>query len=63
MELNVPITEYARTSSEILFIFVTKAFKFINSSNEKNSSEIGGPKGLDPTRYGDWERKGRAIDF
>ena len=26
-------------------------------------SEIGGPKGLEPTRYGDWERKGRAIDF
>ncbi len=25
--------------------------------------EIGGPKGPDPTRYGDWERKGRAIDF
>jgi O-antigen ligase len=25
--------------------------------------ETGGPKGLDPTRYGDWERKGRAIDF
>jgi hypothetical protein len=25
--------------------------------------EIGGPKGLDPTRYGDWEKKGRCIDF
>jgi len=25
--------------------------------------EIGGPKGLEPTRYGDWERKGRAVDF
>lgn len=25
--------------------------------------EFGGPKGLEPTRYGDWERKGRAIDF
>lgn len=27
------------------------------------SEEIGGPKGLEPTRYGDWERKGRCIDF
>jgi hypothetical protein len=26
-------------------------------------SEIGGPKGLDPTRYGDWERDGRCVDF
>jgi len=25
--------------------------------------EIGGPKGLEPTRYGDWERAGRCIDF
>ncbi|MBL4690661.1 MAG: DUF1674 domain-containing protein [Rhodospirillales bacterium] len=24
---------------------------------------MGGPKGLEPTRYGDWERKGRAVDF
>jgi hypothetical protein len=25
--------------------------------------ELGGPKGLEPTRYGDWERKGLAVDF
>jgi hypothetical protein len=25
--------------------------------------EQGGPAGLEPTRYGDWERKGRAVDF
>lgn len=25
--------------------------------------ETGGPEGPDPTRYGDWERKGRCIDF
>ncbi len=25
--------------------------------------EIGGPKGPDPTRYGDWELNGRCIDF
>jgi hypothetical protein len=25
--------------------------------------EIGGPEGPDPTRYGDWERDGRCIDF
>ena len=26
-------------------------------------AEIGGPKGPEPTRYGDWEKKGRCIDF
>ncbi len=25
--------------------------------------EIGGPKGLEPTRYGDWEINGRCSDF
>jgi len=25
--------------------------------------EFGGPKGLEPTRYGDWEKQGRCIDF
>ena len=26
-------------------------------------AEVAGPAGLDPTRYGDWERAGRCIDF
>jgi len=25
--------------------------------------EIGGPAGPEPTRFGDWERKGRVSDF
>jgi hypothetical protein len=25
--------------------------------------EHGGPKGAEPTRFGDWERKGIAVDF
>lgn len=25
--------------------------------------EIGGRDGLEPTRYGDWEKNGRCIDF
>jgi hypothetical protein len=27
------------------------------------ASEIGGPKGPEPTRFGDWEQKGRCSDF
>lgn len=26
-------------------------------------NEIGGPTGPEPTRYGDWEKCGRCIDF
>ena len=25
--------------------------------------EIGGPEGPEPTRYGDWQYKGRVTDF
>ncbi len=32
-------------------------------ASEPDLKEIGGPKGPEPTRYGDWENKGRAIDF
>ena len=30
---------------------------------EGKVGETGGPKGPEPTRYGDWEKKGRCIDF
>lgn len=29
----------------------------------KQTGEIGGPRGPEPTRYGDWEQKGRCSDF
>ncbi|XP_021184098.3 succinate dehydrogenase assembly factor 4, mitochondrial [Helicoverpa armigera] len=28
-----------------------------------HTGEVGGPRGPEPTRYGDWERKGRCSDF
>ncbi|XP_032529852.1 succinate dehydrogenase assembly factor 4, mitochondrial-like [Danaus plexippus] len=28
-----------------------------------HTGEVGGPRGPEPTRYGDWERKGRVTDF
>lgn len=42
-----------------------------NSKNAADSAsgvadgtrEIGGPKGPEPTRYGDWEQNGRCTDF
>jgi hypothetical protein len=37
------------------------------SANDPNASprprELGGPTGPEPTRFGDWEKKGRCIDF
>jgi hypothetical protein len=33
------------------------------SSKTARPEEIGGPKGPEPTRYGDWERNGICVDF
>jgi len=32
-------------------------------SEAEKPKEIGGREGPDPTRYGDWEKAGRCIDF
>ncbi len=37
--------------------------KLEQEPSEARPKEIGGPKGLEPTRYGDWEKRGRCIDF
>jgi hypothetical protein len=34
-----------------------------DKSEPPRPREIGGPKGPEPTRYGDWEVGGRCIDF
>lgn len=31
--------------------------------DDASNKELGGRGGLDPTRYGDWEKAGRCIDF
>ena len=31
--------------------------------NVEMPPEVNGPKGPEPTRYGDWEQKGRCTDF
>ena len=31
--------------------------------DDEMPSEMNGPKGPEPTRYGDWEQKGRCTDF
>jgi hypothetical protein len=33
------------------------------AAEHPSPTEVQGPKGPEPTRYGDWERKGIASDF
>ena len=35
----------------------------VESNAIPQQAEIGGRDGPDPTRYGDWEKNGRCIDF
>lgn len=45
----------------------SKVSPMVGTAKVKNidadRSEIGGPKGPEPTRYGDWEVNGRCSDF
>lgn len=42
---------------------VAQADKTAGENGASDTLETGGPTGPEPTRYGDWERKGRCIDF
>ena len=37
--------------------------KELAEAEEARAREVGGPSGAEPTRFGDWERKGLAVDF
>ena len=32
-------------------------------NKDRENTEKGGPQGPEPTRYGDWERGGKCVDF
>jgi hypothetical protein len=40
-----------------------EARRQVEAAAAEAAGEQGGPRGLEPTRFGDWERKGIAVDF
>lgn len=46
-----------------IFPNTTPVIQQLRTQLNPSPTELGGPQGLEPTRYGDWERKGRCIDF
>jgi len=54
-----PISKAAKRALEEANIRRTEQQK----ASKPATKEAGGPKGIEPTRYGDWERKGIASDF
>ena len=55
---NKPLTPAARRALE-----EAEARRVAAQAAGELAPEHGGPKGLEPTRFGDWERKGIASDF
>ena len=53
----------ARRKAELVAEDAARAAHVVNLGADGKPVEIGGPKGLEPTRYGDWEKAGRCIDF
>jgi hypothetical protein len=52
-----PLTEAARRA------LLEAAERRAAEASEALPVEHGGPRGPEPTRYGDWEKKGLAVDF
>ena len=42
---------------------ITKEKKEFEGEKNPETGEVGGPKGKEPTRFGDWEKNGRISDF
>ncbi|MBL0948017.1 DUF1674 domain-containing protein [Brevundimonas sp.] len=55
---NRPLTAIERRALE-----EAAARQAATRAAETSGEEVGGPRGPEPTRYGDWERKGLAVDF
>ena len=52
-----PLSEAARRA------LLEAADRRAASERAELETEHGGPRGPEPTRYGDWEKKGIAVDF
>ena len=52
-----PLTDAARRALE------EAEARRVAAAAAELAPEQGGPRGLEPTRFGDWERKGLAVDF
>ena len=58
-----PRGQDAKTLAEMKADAAGEKWRAEAEANGEKPVEVGGPKGLEPTRYGDWERAGRCVDF
>lgn len=53
-----PLSEAARRA-----LIEAAERRAVDFASDERALEHGGPRGPEPTRFGDWEKKGIAIDF
>ena len=70
MPKNIPDSENKRIVSGSIEVKINQSQTDATTEQVTGTSqspepqrEIGGPAGLEPTRYGDWEVNGRCSDF
>jgi hypothetical protein len=51
------------TSLTVKVTVVTPAADALRADPKAATTEIGGRQGPEPTRFGDWEKNGRCVDF
>ena len=62
-EQELKVNEKCETTVGVLFHPEDPHLSNNKGKVKKKSVELGGRKGPEPTRYGDWEKSGRCIDF
>lgn len=65
---NAPVTQYTETkdlppAAQRALAEAAERRAKAEAAAQETPKELGGRDGLDPARYGDWEKKGIAIDF
>ncbi|RBP49261.1 DUF1674 domain-containing protein [Arenicella xantha] len=60
---NVDVSELQPEQATVPTKLKADSESDLSNSSAQLAKEINGPRGLEPTRYGDWESKGRCYDF
>jgi hypothetical protein len=58
-----PMEDLAENLAEVQAVDTAMESEQAISETGSDETEHGGPKGLEPTRFGDWEKNGRCSDF
>ena len=62
-QANIPLTSTSINKASVEAEKKPETADKKTENSKRTVQEIGGPEGPEPTRYGDWERNGRCVDF